>query len=223
MPRGIGVVATGLVYENPRLGTDEVLLQHPSLVPLGGDELLATFDVDRRKLPFDYRTVVARSHDGGETWQTEGPILAEPPPSTTHSIRTSRLSDGPVMGFGLMNRFEGPQIRVVNPETFGRLPGDLFTVRSADAGRTWTAPAYIDPPLIGPSWEICHPVLELDTGRLLAPTATWRGWDGYSPSGEKSPVFISDDGGQSWPRYGAAFDGRATGLSHWEQSVAPPV
>lgn len=219
MTDGISVKATGFVFENPNPGTKDVLLQHPSLILLGGDEMLATFDIDRLIFPFDYRTVIARSSDGGMTWYTEGPILIDPPPSTTHSIRTTRLSNDSIIGLGLMNRFDGIDTRLVNPENFGRLPGDLFTVISSDGGRIWTTPSYINPPLVGPSWEICHPVLELDTGRLLAPTATWRGWFGESPSGEQSPVFISDDEGTSWPRYGVAFDGRTTGLTHWEQSI----
>ena len=62
-------------------------------------------------------------------------------------------------------------------------------------------------------------MLELSDGRLLIPTATWRGWDGESPSGEQTVVFISDDGGLTWPRHGVIFDGRESGLTHWEKSV----
>ena len=219
MGSSIAIRASGLAYENPRPPSGNVQVQHPSLVSLDGDELLATFDLDRQYLPMDYRTVVARSSDLGETWTVERPVLDSPPPSTTHSIRTSRLSDGSLMGLGLMNRLEDPQTPVVNRETFGRQPGDLFLVRSADSGRSWTGPDRIETPLVGPSWEICHHVVELADGRLLAPTATWRGWDGENPSGEQSPVFISDDGGRTWPTFGRSFDGRAAGLTHWEQSV----
>ena len=210
---------TGVVYKNPRSIPDKVVAQHPSLVPLDDGEFLATFDLDRVTRPFDYRTVVARSMDQGWTWSIEDALLLHPPPSTTHSIRASRLANGSLVGLSLLNRIDGPKAGVVNRETFGRIPGDLFLVRSADGGRSWTGPYYIQPPLVGPSWEICHPILELADGRSLAPTATWRGWNGENPSGEQSPVLISDDGGKTWPKFGRAFDGRSTGLTHWEQSV----
>ena len=215
----ISIQATGLMYKNSERESPGILVQHPSLVPLDGDEMLATFDLDRQDRPLDYRTLAARSLDGGVTWALEGPLLRIPPPATTHSIRTARLSDGSVIGFGLMNLIEDPEAGVVNRETFGRIPGELFLVRSDDEGRTWSDAQHIEPPLVGPSWEICHPVVELRSGRLLLPTATWRGWNGESPSGEQSPVFISEDGGRSWPTFGTPFDGRETGLTHWEQSV----
>ena len=216
----VSVKATGLVYRNPGPDAEDIQVQHPSLVLLSENEMLATFDLDRRGRPLDYRTVAARSTDGGETWTREGSLLKETPLGTTHSIRTARLSDGSLIGLGIMDHRDDPGRGVVNPETFGRVPSELFLARSTDAGRSWTGPEYIEPPLIGPSWEICHPILELADGRLLTPTATWRGWNGESPSGEQSPVFISDDGGETWPVFGRSFDGRATGLSHWEQSVA---
>jgi hypothetical protein len=59
----------------------------------------------------------------------------------------------------------------------------------------------------------------LQSGRWLAPTAAWRGWDGDHPAGEQTVALISDDRGQSWPRYGRIFDGRQSGLIHWEVSV----
>jgi hypothetical protein len=188
-------------------------------VLLSEGEMLVTFDVDHRYRTLDYRTVASRSTDGGRSWDLEGPLLRDPPPSTTHSIRTSRLADGSLIGLGLVNRIEDPDADVVSSETLGRIPGDMFLVRSSDDGRTWTGLEIIDTPLVGPSWEICHPVLELSGGRLLAPTATWRGLNGENPSGDQSPVFISEDGGRTWPDFGRSFDGRETGLTHWEQSV----
>jgi hypothetical protein len=96
---------------------------------------------------------------------------------------------------------------------------DLFTVRSFDKGRSWSDLKIVEPPLIGPSWEICHHIVELNDGRWLAPTATWRGWNGEHPPGEQSVVLISDDQVKSWPSFGRTFDGRESGVSHLEQSV----
>ena len=215
----ITIEASDLVYKNPRPDLHAIGAQFPSLVLLGDKEFLATFDLRQADRPLDYHTVVSRSMDGGETWTLEAPMLRQRPSNTTHSIRTSRLSDGSLVGLGLLNYIEDPQVGVLNRATYGRAPGDLFLVRSMDAGRSWTDPAYIEPPLVGPSWEICHHIVELADGRWLAPTATWRGWNGENPSGDQSPVFISDNRGRTWPTFGRCFDGRTTLLTYWEQSV----
>ena len=215
----ITVVDTGLVYANPRTAGDRVHVQQPSLMMLADRELAATFILDRLNRKYDGRVVVSRSMDAGRTWSMEGSVIEDPPPSTTHSMPASRLSDGSLIGVVQMNRYDEEHRSSVNVETYGRVPGELYIVRSFDGGRSWTKPAPLEPPLVGPGWEVCHHVLELASGRLLIPTATWRGWNGESPSGEQTVAFISDDGGDTWPRHGVIFDGRVTGLTHWEKSV----
>ena len=114
----ISIQATGLMYKNSERESPGILVQHPSLVPLDGDEMLATFDLDRQDRPLDYRTLAARSLDGGVTWALEGPLLRIPPPATTHSIRTARLSDGSVIGFGLNEPNRRPRGRRGEPGDF---------------------------------------------------------------------------------------------------------
>ena len=220
MENAITIQATGLVYRNPKPNLRSIVAYHPSLNLLGGKEFVATFDLGQAVEALDYHTVVARSADGGETWKLEGPLLRKPPmPRTTHTIRTSRLADGSLVGFGGLFHREDPETGLVNPDNFGFVPMDLFLVHSSDKGRSWTEPAFVKPPLIGPSWEVCHAVVELKDGRWLAPTSTWRGWHGENPSGDQAVAFISDDRGKTWPTFGRTFDGRQTGLCHLEQSV----
>ncbi len=220
MGNEIRVRAAGLVYRNPKPFLRSVVAYHPSLTLLSGSELLATFDLGQAVESLDYHTVAARSTDGGETWLVEGPLLGGPlPPSTTHTVRTSRLSDGSLVGFGGLFHRDHAEAGLVNRETFGFVPVDLFLVRSFDGGRSWSTPGKMEPPLTGPSWEVCHHVVELGDGRWLAPTATWRAWNGDHPSGDQAVVLISDDRGESWPGFGRTFDGRQTGLTHLEQSV----
>jgi hypothetical protein len=123
-----------------------------------------------------------------------------------------------MVGFGGFYRRTVEQ-DLVNRETFGLVPVDLFTVRSTDDGRSWTGPMQINPPLVGPSWEICHPIVELGDGSWIAPTSTWRNWDGSDYPGDQAVVLISADRGESWPKYGVTFDGRESKLSYLEQSV----
>jgi len=209
----------GWVYRNPKPYLRSRMAFHPSLVRLSEREFLATFDLGQAVEALDYHTVVARSLDGGRTWTLEGPLLASPPPSTTHTIRISRLVDGTLVGFGGWHHRRDPEEGLINRDTGGFVPVTLFLVRSFNGGHQWTDPEILHPPLWSPAWEICHPIVELTDGRWLAPTATWRGWEGEHPAGEQAVVFISDNRGRSWPTFGRTFDGRTTGLSHLEQSV----
>lgn len=219
MKNSISIESTGLIHESTNPELDSVEITFPSLVQLNKNELLATVDMKFESPPLNRKTVSMKSIDDGETWHLEKPILSQNIPLTTHSIRTSKISDGTLIGLGILDHIHDPEIGVLNQETFGRVPNEFFIVRSTNQGDSWSDPKYINPPLIGPSWEICHPILELNDGRWLLPTATWRGWNGDNPSGDQADVFISDDLGETWPSFGRSFDGRKTLLTYWEQSL----
>jgi sialidase-1 len=219
MSTAITVKATGLVYSNPTPHLRSIVAYHPSLTLIGENEFLATFDLGEAVEALNYHTVVSRSTDRGDTWQVEGRLLREPKPSTTHTIRTSRLRDGSVVGFGGLQHRADSDSGLINRRTFGYVPVEPFVVRSSDGGRSWSKPEFIETPLVGPSWETSHHILELKDGRWLAPIATWRAWDGDQSSGQQAVVFISDDRGRSWPSFGRTFDGRSSGILHLEQSV----
>ena len=221
MPLSIEVVDSGAVYRNPKPYLRNVVAYHPSVVPLSHNEILATFDLGQAVESLDYHTVASRSLDGGKTWRLESPLLRQPPPRTTHTIRTRALRDGSVVGLGAFFQRDDPEEGLVNRETSGFVPVDLFWIFSSDGGCSWSLPSEINLPLPATSWEFCHPLVELPDGRWLAPVATWRRWDGANPPGEQTVALISDDQGQTWPRFGRVFDGRQTGLSHLEVSLIP--
>jgi len=215
----IRVESTGIVYRNPKPYLRSIVAYHPSLVTGNGKDLITTFDIGEAVESLDYKTVLSRSSDEGRTWTLEGPVLQSPPGRTTHSVRTCRLADGSLAGFGGMYHRRDAEMGVLNRQTFGFVPTDLFLVRSSDDGRSWSTPELITPPLHSPAWEICHSIVELQSGRWLIPTSTWRGWDGENPAGDQTVAFVSDDRGHSWPGFGRIFDGRKTKRSHLEVSV----
>ena len=219
----IECIATGVVYRNPKPYLRSLQAYHPSLIVLDDQEFLVSFDLGSAVEGLDYGTYISRSTDGGRNWQLQGPILDGPPfaRTTTHSIRTSRISDGILVGFGGLHYRDNPEEGLVNRETLGAVPMDLILVRSDDRGKTWSAPEIIKPPLASPAWEVCHSIIQSPDGRWLAPTATWRGWNGENPAGEQALVLVSEDQGKTWPTFARTFDGRDSGLIHWEQSVVP--
>ncbi len=215
----IELLGSEVVYRNPKPYLRSLQARHPSLVVFDDGELLLGFDLGQSDESLDYATHRARSRDGGRTWQLEGPLLAPAAqPPTTNSLRLSQV-DGEIVAFGNIHHRERQDEGLVNRATLGFVSTDLVLMRSQDRGRTWSSTERIVPPLESPAWETCHHVVALRSSRWLAPTATWRGWNGEHPAGEQTVALISDDRGRSWPRYGRIFDGRPSGFIHWEVSV----
>jgi BNR repeat protein len=215
----IELLGSDVVYRNPKPYLRSLQARHPSLVAFDDGELLLGFDLGQSDESLDYATHRARTKDGGRTWQLEGPLLApSAQPPTTNSLRLSQ-ADGETIAFGNIHHRERQDEGLVNRATLGFVSTNLVLMRSHDRGRTWSSAEHILPPLESPAWETCHHVLQLRCGRWLAPTSTWRGWDGEHPAGEQTVALISDDRGHSWPRYGRIFDGRRTGRIHWEVSL----
>jgi len=214
----VSVSATGLVYRNPAPALRAAHTWHPS-VARTGDELLVAFDIGQGAESLDYRTYLSRSSLAGESWSAPVRLFADPPGRrTTHSVRIGGLRDGSLMAFGALMYRDDPELGLVNPATFGYTAMDLITLRSTD-GRSWQGPDILRPAIAGPCWETCHRVIELRDGRLLAPTSTWKGWKGESPSGMKAVALVSRDRGRSWPECVTVMDRYDAGLIHFEQGM----
>ena len=80
--------------------------------------------------------------------------------------------DAAEMGFDR----DDPEASVVNVPTLGYTEMELILTRSTDRGRTWSSAKRIEPPLVGPAFEVCHSVTELRDGRWVWPTSTWMIW-----------------------------------------------
>jgi hypothetical protein len=214
----IRVAYTGIVYRNPAPHLSAVHAWHPSIALTPGG-LLTGFDLGQGAESLDYRTYSSLSTDGGASWSPPARLFADPPDRpTTHSVRIGTLRDGTLMAFGALLYRDDPGRGVVNPRNLGYTDMDLVTLRSRDGAR-WDGPFTIHPPLRGPAFETCHRVIELRDGRLLAPTSTWKGWNGEAPNGMKAVALVSRDRGASWPEHLAVMDRWADGLTHFEQGM----
>lgn len=216
----IEIAGRGEIYRNPKPYLRAVNAWHPTLLELDGGELLSSFDLGQGAESLDYRTYLIRSTDGGETWSAPVRMIGhETERPTTHTARMTRLRDGSLVAFGARFHRENPEEGLTNRRNMGFVPMDLILLRSGDGGRSWDGPAVIDPPLAGPAFEICHSILELSDGTWLAPTSTWRGWDGECPNGMKAVALVSQDRGKTWPRSIDVMDDYSNGIIHLEQSV----
>src|SRR4051794_3482221 len=97
----ISLLAKGLVYRNPKPHLRAIHAWHPSIVRLDDGDLVAAFDLGQGVESLDYRTYLARSTDGGQSWGEPVRLLDEKTARpSTHSIRISRTADGALLGFG---------------------------------------------------------------------------------------------------------------------------
>ena len=214
----VPVISQGVAFQ--AVAPDLRNAYHPSATVLSEQEWLVTYDLGTSTESLDYETRRTRTLDGGNTWTDEGALVVKPAHiPTTHTIRTRRLSGQRILGFGKWEDRKGYETHRSNRETLGQVPMRLFWIESKDGGRSWSAPQWIEPPLVGPTWELCHPIIELPDKSWAAPAATWRGWNGELPNGEVTGLLISKDHGSTWPSFNVTFDGKASGFIHWEQSV----
>lgn len=217
----ITVLDSGVVYRNPKPYLRAVNAWHPTIVRLDDGELVAAFDLGQGPESLDYRTWISRSRDDGKTWTSPVRMFEDPVTnrSSSHSARISRMPDGSLVAAGGRFYRDDPEQGLVNHENLGYVPMDLILLRSRDGGHTWKTPETIKPPLIGPSFEICHPVIALSDGRWLLPTSTWKAWNGDAPNGMQCIGLVSYDRGATWPEYLPIFNAYDRGVVSWESSV----
>ena len=199
----IQVVDSGLVYRNPRPELRSRHTWHPTIVRFDDGEWLCTFDIGDADVALDYRTYKSRSSDDGRTWSPPERVFADPPGRpTTHSVRISRISDGPdeLVAFGglmLPRRSRGPHHQRADPRVRRHGPDPAPQPRPrAHLGRPHNGRAAAGGPGLGGL-----PRDRRAPGRPLGRphVSTWMGWNGETPNGMKALSLVSHDQGRTWP------------------------
>jgi len=212
---------TGLIYRNPISHVHSVHAYFPSVIAMDNGELLASLVLGEAFESPNCHTQIARSTDNGESWQLEGPIYAGTTDRlTSNACRITALPDGEVVAFMIRaDRTDHPDEGLTSHETLGFVPTELLLLRSRDYGRTWSEPVALNPPLVGPSFEMCCPITPLTDGRWILPTATWHDWEGNCPNGLQMLAMVSDDRGKSWPAYWTIMRDPDQHIIYWESKV----
>lgn len=215
------VLDTGLVYRNPIAHVHSVHAYFPSVANLGDGELLCSLTLGEAFESPNLHSHLARSTDNGDTWQLEGELYPGTPDRlTSDACRLTALGNGEVVAFLVRHdRTDHPHEGLTNEQTLGFVPTELLLMRSGDNGRTWTEPEPLEPPLVGPSFELCSPITPLADGRWFLPTSTWRGWDGECPNGMKMIALISADRGRTWPEYVDVLRDPEDKVVYWESKI----
>jgi sialidase-1 len=211
---------TGLIYRNPKPHIRSVHAYFPSVIRFEDGELVCTLRLGQAFEAHDLRTYVARSKDDGKTWDTEGTIYpGTSDRCTSDSARLTLAEDDSLVVFMIRQDRKRKDEGLTNPETQGYVEQELIIMKSYDRGRTWTEPKIFTPPLKGPCFELCCPIIPLSSGKWIIPTSTWQDWDGYCPNGLKMVAFASYDKGNSWPDYSDVMVNFEDEITFWESKI----
>ncbi len=216
------IVRQGTVYRNPHPYLRSIHAWHPSITISNNSKLIVTFDLGEAVEAFNYKTYITRSSDSGGSWEHPTPFLHQTLSQrpSTHSVRTSRLAAGRLMvGLGALYHRDDPDAGLINRVNLGCVPVDLFVVKKVIHEHDRPTIKFIKPPLQSSGFELCHAIIELRDGRWLAPTSTWKGWNGEAPEGMKAIALVSHDQGETWPEYITVADQYQRGVISWEQSM----
>lgn len=214
-------ISTGLIYRNPNPHLSSKQAYFPSVVLMENGEMLAAFVIGQAFESVDIRTYISRSKDMGETWSDPELLLKEQPNKLlTDGSRITSVPGGEIVAMvHQCHREDHPDGGFANPENLGFIRTDMVLARSTDFGHTWNVSKPLEAPLVGPSFELCSPIMVFKDGRWIWPTSTWRNWEGYEPNGMKMVAWVSHDKGKTWPEFMDVMDGNAEKVIHWESKV----
>ena len=216
----IEIIDSGIVYRNPIPHIRSVQAYFPSVARLKNGDMVTAFSLGEAFESEDLHSFYSVSKDGGVTWQFCGELfssLEDVPASDCCRISTD--SDGELVAFIVRHHRTRPDQGLANPENMGFVQTDLMLLRSTEEAITWSGLEKINPALVGPSFELCSPVVFLSDNRWIIPTSTWKGWDGYCPNGMKMVGLISSDKGQSWDSYSNIMVDPDGKIIYWESKL----
>lgn len=219
-------IESNLIFRNPRPHVKSIHAYFPSVAVLPDGQMAATYTLGEAFESVDAQLHAARSSDFGDTWRDAGPICRPTTDRITSlfgrlavAVNAETATAELIAIILRSDRTDHPDHGLTNPQTMGWVPTELLLVRSSDAGRTWTEPQRIVPPLAGAEFEMCAPISVLSDGRWLWPTSLWPDWNGNLSLGNRMIAFVSEDEGRSWPRYVDVMADEQSRLVYWESKI----
>lgn len=214
-------IETGILYQNAKPYLKSIHGYFPSVAAMPNGEVAAIYALAEAFEATNSRIHHAVSKDNGQTWQANGGILPRATDRLVSEVGKMSISpDGElIVNAACHDRTEHPEDGLTNPANMGFVPMEIVITRSGDGGHNWSKPAVIQPPLVGPCFEICSPITFLRNGRWILPTSTWLDWNGNLPNGNRMVAFVSSDRGVTWPTYLDVMHSPDNNLIFWESKI----
>lgn len=214
-------ITTGVIYRNRKPHVNSVQAYFPSVAVLPNGELLAVYSLGEAFEAVNLHVHVARSRDGGLTWNDEGRLC--PATSDRLSSDFARLAITPtgelVANILRSDRTEHPNEGLSNPANMGFVPTELLVTRSTDHGQSWSELFVVVPPLSGCEFEMCSPLVMLEDGRWLWPTSLWRDWQGNLAHDYQMVALVSHDQGNTWSEHQTVMHSPRGEVLYWESKI----
>lgn len=203
MPRSVpllSVLGAGNIYANPYPADWPIHAWYPNVVRLNSGDLLCFCRLGAAMYSDDGRIVQFRSSDRGETWVNEGVVRdgsADPKVGWYAPSGIARLRNGEIVLTGFRIQRPAPNVPTCNDVTGACLPEETFLIRSADEGRTWSDPLFIQKPH-GLHLEAYGGVIPLVSGEWLQVFDVMKAYDDAAPSKPRVVALLSPDQGRTW-------------------------
>jgi hypothetical protein len=180
------------------LGTPTAVAAGPRCAVTNEGDVVCTFMVQSKLGVNDFKPMLARSQDGGQTW-SEGQLLW-PHLRDRYSIfgSVSRAPNGELFFFGSRCPIDTPGETFWSDATQGLKPNELVWSKSVDGGRIWAEPKVIPMPIPGAA-EAPGALTVTRSGRMICCYAPYNTFDPALVVDRNQIVALySDDGGQVW-------------------------
>ena len=203
-------------------GTPTAVAAGPRCAVTRQGDVLCSFIVQAATGLNDFKPMLARSTDGGVTWQEQG--LIWPHLIERYSIfgSISRARDGELFFFGSRTRIDKPGEPFWSDATQGLKQNELIWAHSADDGHSWSDPALIPMPIPG-SAEAPGAMCVGRGGAWHACYSPYNTFDAHLAVDRNQVVYLrSRDRGRTWRhgsmmRFASPF---ATGAEAWVVELA---
>jgi hypothetical protein len=203
-------------------GTPTAVAAGPRCAVTNEGDVVCTFMVQSQLGINDFKPMLARSKDGGQTWSEAQLIWPHLQDRFSIFGSVSRAPNGDLFYYGIRFPIETPGETFWSDATQGMKPNELIWSKSTDAGRTWAEPQVIPMPIPGAA-EAPGALTVMRSGRMICCYAPYNTFDPRLVVARSQIVALrSDDQGQTW-RHNAMIrfeSEHSTGAEAWVIELA---
>ena len=210
------ILEKGMVAQQPTTGPDATAACSRCVVAPNGD-LICTFAVQRKRGLNDFKQVMTRSTDGGQTWTKPVYLWPQSHNSFAHIGSISLAPNGEYFISGIRIPIDQPGESFWSEETHGIKQNTMFWASSSDNCLSWSDPIPVTLPIPG-SAESPGPLTVLRDGTWISCYGPQNTFDSTIKVDRNQVVYLrSEDRGATWS-YGSMLrfpDNQSSAAAAW--------